>query len=63
MSRRNAALAGLVAWLVALLAAPEKTVRGVAIWAAVSGAVIAIAIVVSRSLAKALRDTVMRGRS
>jgi len=55
MSRRNAALAGLVAWLVALLFAPEKTVRGMAVWGAVSAVAVTASVVVARVLSREVK--------
>ena len=62
MSRRTAAIVGLGAWLLALLAAPEKTLLGVVIWGAVAGTVIGLSIVTTRVIARELRRAVLKDR-
>ena len=63
MTRRTAACLGLVAWLLALLAAPEYTPRALAVWGLIAGAVIATSIVVSRVLTRELKHAVLKDRS
>ena len=60
MSRRNAAVAGFVAWLVALLWAPEKTVSGLAIWGLIAAVGVTLSVVAGRSLSRALKRAVLK---
>ena len=62
MSRRNAAVAGLVAWLVALLFAPEKRPAALAIWAVFAAVAVAVSIAGGRLLARELKRAVLKDR-
>lgn len=60
MSRRNAAVAGVVAWLVALLFAPEKRPAAVAVWGLVTAVAVTVSIVTARVLSRELRRAVAK---
>ena len=63
MSRRTAALAGLVAWLAALAWAatwPDADAKALLVWAVLSAVVVAASVVSSRVLSRALRRAVLR---
>jgi hypothetical protein len=62
MSRRNAFVAGVVAWLLALLWAPDHSPRGLALWAVVAAAAVALAIVGARVLSRELRRAVLKDK-
>jgi hypothetical protein len=60
VSRRAAAVAGLVAWLLLLLLAPEKSASGLAVWGAFAALAVTASIVVARLLSRALRRAVLK---
>ncbi|HVF03473.1 MAG TPA: hypothetical protein VNA20_01415 [Frankiaceae bacterium] len=62
MSRRNAAVAGLLAWLVALLFAPEKRPAALAVWALFAAVAVAASIVAGRLLSRSLKRAVLKDR-
>jgi hypothetical protein len=63
VSRRTAALAGFVAWLLLLLLlAPRDGVRGIGVFGLAAAVAVTVSIVVARLLSKALRDAVLKGR-
>ena len=63
MSRRNAALAGLVAWLAAMVwAATWTDARGLAVWAVLAAVIVAASIAAGRALSGMLRDAVLKDR-
>ena len=63
MSRRTAALAGVVAWLLLLLViAPRDGVRGIVVFGLAAAAAVTVSIVLARILSKALRDAVLKER-
>ena len=60
MSRRNAAIAGVVAWLCALLFAPRDGVRGIVVWALFAAVAVTVSIVGARVLSRQLRRAVLK---
>ena len=62
VSRRTAALGGVVAWLVVLLFAPEKRPAALAVWGLLAAVAVTGSVVAGRLLSRELRRAVLKDR-
>jgi hypothetical protein len=63
VSRRTAAVVGVVAWLVTLLFVPDHGVRALAVWGALTAVAVAVSIGCARLLSRELRRAVLKDHS